>query len=135
MAAKPRITVRLAPSTLHALAYVAARDGLTPAEAARMMVSAQVDATLARRGWREDQQDHWRAWLAEQGAKSGRVESPEQADYDQLAAGLAPPSAASPPADMATIAARGTPLSVTIAESEALIKRVQRRLAAGKAGA
>lgn len=132
MAAKPRLTVRLAPSYLHALAYIAARDNLAPAEAARMLLQAQLDATLTARGWREDQQDAWRAWLAEQGAKGGRVESPEQADYDRLAAGLPPMGAppAGPPAHEAM--ARHRPLAATIAAGEAHIDRVRARLAGQK---
>lgn len=96
MAAKPRVTVRLAPATLHALAYIAERDNLAPAEAARMMLGAQVQATLERRGWGADQQAHYRAWQAEQAAAGQRSETPDQADYDRLAQGAAwrPPAAA-----------------------------------------
>lgn len=89
MAAKPRLTVRLAGSTLHALAYIAERDGLAPAEAARMMLGAQIEATLARRGWRHDQQSRYRVWLAERAAAGEKPESPDQADYDALAQGAA----------------------------------------------
>lgn len=106
MAAKPRISVRLAPATLHALAYIAQRDGLPPAEAARMMLAAQVDATLAGRGWKEDARAHYRAWLAEQAAAGDRAETPEQADYDALAAGVglgAPVAPAAPAKGPATV--------------------------------
>jgi predicted transcriptional regulator len=88
MAAKPRVTVRLAPSTLHALAYLAEREHTTPAEMARGMIGALVSAQLDKRGWREDWSDTYRAWLAEQGAIEGRAESPSQDDYDRLAQGL-----------------------------------------------
>lgn len=125
MAAKPRVTVRLAPSTLHALAYIAERDHLAPAEVARMMISAGVRATLQGRGWAEDHQDSWRAWLAEQAGDGGRPETPDQADYDRLAEGL--PTAPTAPAP----APQHKPLSATIAESAATIKRIGDRLASG----
>lgn len=126
MAAKPRVTVRLAPGTLHGLAYIAERDGLPPAEVARMMVSATVQATLQRRGWAEDHQATYRAWLAEQGARAGRPESPTQADYDALAQGM--PAAPDP----AEAAALNRPLSATIAADAAAIARSLARVGSGK---
>jgi hypothetical protein len=89
MAAKARVTVRLAPSYLHALAYIAAREGFAPAEIAREMLAALVERTLRERGWRRDWEQSYAAWKAEQGARPGRVESPDQLDYDRLAAGVA----------------------------------------------
>jgi len=87
MAAKPRVTVRLAPSSLHALAYLAEREGYTPAEIAREILGAGVLQTLAARGWQADWRACWGAWQAEQGARPARYEVPDQADYDALAEG------------------------------------------------
>lgn len=92
MAARPRLTVRLAPSYLHALAYIAERDGLTPAEVAREMLAAMVSKKLESAGWTRDWESCYTAWKAEQGRRQGRAESPEQADYDALAAGAGFPA-------------------------------------------
>lgn len=130
MAAKPRVTVRLAPSVLHGLAFVAARDGQAPAEVARLMLSAQVQATISRRGWFAEHEASYRAWLAEQAARGVRPESPTQADYDALALGLPAPPAAPAPAPSPALA---RPLSAIVGESDALARRLARRLADGKA--
>lgn len=95
MAAKPRVTVRLAPSTLHALAYIAERDKLAPAEAARMMVSAQVRAILEGRGWAADQQQLFRDWERAHATDGAPAPVARQEDYDQLAAGALPAGPAS----------------------------------------
>lgn len=126
MAAKPRVTVRLAPETLHQLAYVAARDAVPPAELARMLLQAQLAAVLGARGLGAECKEHWRAWLAEQARAGNRPESPTQEDYDELAVGL-PGSLG-----MTVPAALNRPLAVTIAADAAAIKRSLARLTGGK---
>lgn len=121
MAAKAQLTVRLAPANLHALAYIAQRSDFLPAEIAREMVNAGIEAVLSKRGWRRDWEQTYRAWQAEQGAVPDRFEAPEQADYDALAAGLT-----HTPREQT---AQSKPLSATIAESLAMIERSEARLA------
>lgn len=127
MAAKARVTVRLAPSSLHALAYLAAREGYTPAEVAREILSAGVLQTLAARGWQGEWRQCWEAWQAEMGARPARYEVPEQADYDALAEGRGFPQA--PAAHRAARA-----LAATRAADDAHTKRVALARRAPKRG-
>jgi len=87
MAAKPRVTVRLSPTTLHHLAYVAAREATTPAELARTLIDRRLQEELILRDWIKPAQEHYMAWLAEQAERGPRAEQPDQRDYDRLAAG------------------------------------------------
>jgi len=128
MAAKPRLTVRLAPSYLHALAYIAERHGSAPAEVAREMMGAQISQVLGDNVWRRDWEACYRAWQAEQGGKPGRAESPEQADYDALAAGQVSPTSPALRRDVRDIP---TPPSRTIAEGQGLIGRIRAAQASG----
>jgi hypothetical protein len=124
MAAKARVTVRLAPSSLHALAYLAEREGYTPAEIAREIIAAGVLQTLAARGWQTDWRGCWAAWCAEQGARPARYEVPAQEDYDALALGRGFP--ATPQADRAVLAAAAArrPLADQVAAESAHIRAV-----------
>jgi len=87
MAAKPRVTVRLAPSDLHGLAYIAALRGTTPAELARELIGLRLREELIVSDRVQACQDHYMTWLAEQAARGPRAEQPDQRDYDRLAAG------------------------------------------------
>jgi len=122
MAAKARVTVRLSPSSFHALAYLAEREGYTPAEISREILAAGVLQTLAARGWGSDWRASWGAWQAEQGARPQRYEVPEQALDDARAPGGGVP------------APRARPLADTVAADSAHITRVADQLAARKAG-
>lgn len=91
MSAKPRMTVRLAPSTLHQLAWLAARRGIPPAELARICLTSWCQRMIADEGKSAEWYESYRAWLDEKGAAAPSAESPRQADYDGLAqAGLVP---------------------------------------------
>ena len=64
MAEKPRMTVRLAPSILHALDYLAEREAVAPAELARVQSpTAACQTALDRHGWRGDFQRDYMRWL------------------------------------------------------------------------
>jgi hypothetical protein len=85
MSAKPRVTVRLAPSTLHQLAYLSERHTTPPAEMARTILTAWCQDQLRAPGQQTDWQRAYNAWLDEQAARSDRAEAPDQSDYDRLA--------------------------------------------------
>ncbi len=124
MAAKPRATVRLTPSILHALAYCAERTEQAPAELARELIAAGVEKILTERTWRRDWEHSYRAWLAQQGAVPDRHESPAQADYDALADGHGFPAHPDVAAQLAKLGPRSRPLGDTIAADTATIARV-----------
>lgn len=69
MAAKPQMTVRLAPSILHALIYISEREGTSPAELARAMITSASQLALDRHGWRVDCQDAYMRWLSTRSAR------------------------------------------------------------------
>ncbi len=124
MAAKPRATVRLTPSILHALAYCAERTEQAPAELARQLIAAGVEKILTDRVWRRDWEQSYRAWLAQQGAVVGRSESPAQDDYDALAEGHGFPAHPDVAAKLAQRSPLHRPLAYTIAADDATIARV-----------
>jgi hypothetical protein len=81
MAAKPQMTVRLAPSILHALEYLAEREGIAPAELARVQITAACQTGLDRHGWREDCQRDYMRWL-DRRAAAARAADDGQGDGD-----------------------------------------------------
>ena len=94
MSARPRMTVRLSPSRLHQVAWLAHRAGWTPAEYARVQLVAMCDAMLAKESLEPEWRRDWNYWLQLQAGKPGKAETPDQRDYDRLGArGLRPTEA------------------------------------------
>lgn len=85
MSAKPRMTVRMAPSRLHQLAWLARKAGFTPGEYARICLTAYCDREIAAGDVLSDWQRAYADWLAEQGIDEVRDDIPPQRAYDQLA--------------------------------------------------
>jgi len=67
MAAKPQMTVRLAPSIEHALHFLAERDGISPAELARLIITAGCQTALDKHNLRAQCQDAYMLWLTQKG--------------------------------------------------------------------
>lgn len=82
MAAKPQMTVRLAPSILHALEYIAEREGIAPAELARTLITAGAQTSLDRHGWRVDCQAGYMAWLERRAQADRAAGHPENMTGD-----------------------------------------------------
>jgi len=100
MSARPRVSIRLSPSYLHALAWIAEREDAPPAELGRSMIQASIDAWLDKHGWRPQWNQAYSDWLADRAAVPNRAESPTEADYDRVASvGLAGPLPPKRPAD------------------------------------
>lgn len=85
MAARPRMTVRLSPSRLHQLAWLAGREGWPPAEYARVQLTSVCEQHIAGAGLQGAWERDYAAWQAVQGRRPGKAESPDQHDYDRLA--------------------------------------------------
>lgn len=97
MSARPRMTVRLSPSRLHQVAWLAQRAGWTPAEYARVQLVAMCDAMMAKESLEPEWRRDWNEWLQLQAGKPGKVETPDQRDYDRLGERGLPPTAPPPP--------------------------------------
>lgn len=96
MSALPRMTVRMSPSRLHQVAWLAHRAGWTPAEYARVQLVAMCDAMLAKEGLEPEWRRDWNEWLQLQAGRPGKAESPDQKDYDRLGQRGLPPTAPAP---------------------------------------
>lgn len=84
MSARPRMTVRLSPSRLHQVAWLANRAGWTPAEYARVTLVAWCDHELRGNGAEDEWRRDWNEWLQIQAGGPGKAETPDQRDYDRL---------------------------------------------------
>lgn len=80
MAAKPQMTIRLAPSIVHAVEYLAERDGTAPAELVRTLVSAAAQRELERHGWSQDCQA---AYMRALGARGDGGADPAPGDLQR----------------------------------------------------
>lgn len=99
MAGKPRMMVRLAPSILHALEYIAEREAASPAELARTQITAACQTSLDRHGWRADCQEDYMRWLAARAASQADVGEPQDEDPDIDVDGEPDPSPAPRPVE------------------------------------
>jgi hypothetical protein len=141
MAAKPHMTVRLSPSILHGLQFIAERETMLTAELARTIISAEVRGYLAKHGLQAQCQDAYMTWLAERRASgqaddAGDVELDGEPDPGHLhGAEASPESGASGPyGPLAThsplFAGQGLPakpLSQVISEADRLVERFTAR--------
>lgn len=102
MTARPRMTVRLSPSRLHQLAWLAQRAGWTPGELARDVLTAYCERTMVTGDLEREWRAAYNAWLADTAGLGDRAETPAQRDYDRMAErGLRPVDALPPPRDTA----------------------------------